>query len=73
MRNRADHIERGKIWYQVRHAPWPAIRATRCQPAKLRKSSANLPITNSEKAKTADNNGEENDENNSANEQMIRN
>src|ERR1700691_5223541 len=42
-------------------------------PAKLRRSSAKFPMTNSEKAKTAESKGEENDENNNANEQMITN
>src|ERR1700735_2535672 len=42
-------------------------------PANPRRSSAKLPITNREKAKTAESKGEENDENSKANEQMIRN
>src|SRR5258708_7040026 len=41
--------------------------------AKPRRSSAKLPITNNEKAKTAASSGEENDENSSASEQIIRN
>src|SRR5580704_9379011 len=43
------------------------------KPANPRRSSANVPITNKAKANTADNNGEENEENNSASEVMIRN
>src|ERR1700691_890541 len=49
-----------------RENPW-------AMPAKLRRSSAKLPMTNNEKAKTAESSGEENDENNNASEQMIRN
>src|SRR5580658_1472539 len=42
-------------------------------PANPRRSSAKLPITNSENANTADSSGDENDEKSSASEQMIRN
>src|SRR5580700_504312 len=41
--------------------------------ANPRRSSAKLPMTNSEKANTADNNGDENDEKNRANAVIIRN
>src|SRR5450759_2190739 len=41
--------------------------------ANPRRSSAKLPITNSEKANTADSSGDENDENSSASEHRIRN
>src|ERR1700756_1470694 len=41
--------------------------------AKPRRSSEKLPITNKENVKTADNSGEEKEENKSATEQMIRN
>src|SRR5258708_3829669 len=42
-------------------------------PAKLRKSSAKLPITKSEKAKTAESSGEENDENKAESRRMTEN
>src|SRR5208337_4198826 len=42
-------------------------------PANPRKSSAKLPITNRQKANTADSSGEEKDENSSASEHRIRN
>src|ERR1700686_618369 len=42
-------------------------------PANPRRSSAKLPITNSEKVKTAASRGEENDENNNASAQIMRN
>src|ERR1700685_111792 len=41
--------------------------------ANPRRSSAKVPITNNAKAKTADSNGDENEENKSAKEVMIRN
>src|SRR5260370_13580189 len=42
-------------------------------PPTTRRPSARLPITNKEKANTADSSGEEKDENNSASEHRIRN
>src|ERR1700687_5728970 len=42
-------------------------------PANPRRSSAKLPMTNSEKANTADSSGEENDEKNRVRGGMIRN
>src|SRR5579862_3049634 len=55
-------------------APVTSQRVNPCaMPANPRKSSAKLPITNKEKANTAESRGEENDENNSASEQIIRN
>src|SRR5580704_10021515 len=43
------------------------------KPANPRRSSAKVPITNRAKANTAESNGEENDENRSAKDVMIRN
>ena len=43
------------------------------KPANPRRSSAKVPMMNRAKANTADNNGEENDENSSAREVIIKN
>src|SRR5579862_1053230 len=43
------------------------------KPANPRRSSAKVPITNKAKANTAESSGEENDENRSAREVMIKN
>src|SRR5271157_607893 len=55
-------------------APVASNRVSPCDiPANPRRSSAKLPITNSEKANTADSSGDENDENSSASEHRITN
>ncbi len=67
MRHGTDDVESGKIGHQIGRGRGQPVRLLHAaMAANPRKSSAKLPMTKSENAKTADISGEENDENRSA-------